>query len=131
MKYRVSDEQPQPRKTRKPQPPRLENNYAQFELPKLESRLPDDADYTQCQKQRALALLVERVVGEHLQRRRDLTSPDIEAADEIATYLGWCTTCTLRDTCFTDCLGNRYFTGIAGGKFLLKGKHVDPKGTDR
>lgn len=102
---------------------RIENNYSHF---KLTATRPEGNDYPECQKNLDLFDTVESAVDRHIARKRNLWSPDIEAADEIRTFLGWCETCPMKTECLTDMIRSRY-TGIAGGKFLHKGVIQKPK----
>lgn len=102
---------------------RIENNYSLF---KLTAKRPEGADYSECQKNFDTFLVVEAAVEKHISRKRDLWSPDIEAADEIRTFLGWCATCHMKTECLTDMIRSEH-TGIAGGKFLHKGVIQEPK----
>ncbi|ETZ55271.1 hypothetical protein MAHJHV58_31840 [Mycobacterium avium subsp. hominissuis] len=104
------------------QPPRLDIGPSR-EL----STLPDDGPW-ECQKQLPLFITAERFTTNHVDRRRNVWSPDIEGADEIRTVLGWCETCRNRDACLSDMTYFKY-TGIAGGEILNKGIPV-PKESD-
>jgi hypothetical protein len=103
---------------------RLESNYAHSKTgttPLASSTRPEGTDYPECQQDLATFERAETAVGKHIDRNRDLWSPDIDAADAIATHLGWCERCFMTTTCLTDMITVGY-TGIAGGQFLYKGQ---------
>lgn len=96
---------------------RIENNYSHF---KLTATRPEGTDYPECQKNLDIFATVESAVDQHISRKRNLWSPDIDAAEEIRTFLGWCENCHTKTDCLTDMIRSKY-TGIAGGQFLHKG----------
>lgn len=96
---------------------RIEDTCSHF---KLTTDPPEDRGYAECQKNIDIFLIVEAAVELHISRNRDLRSPDVGAADEIRTVLGWCETCHLKSECLTDMIRVKH-TGIAGGKFLHEG----------
>ncbi|WP_071289312.1 hypothetical protein [Mycolicibacterium llatzerense] len=102
---------------------RIESNYTRF---KLTATRPEGTDYPQCQKNPGIFDTVETAVGKHIDRKRDLWSPDIDAAAEIRVFLGWCANCFMKTECLDDMIRADY-TGIAGGEFLHKGIIQEPK----
>ena len=102
---------------------RLESNYARG---KITAPRPEGTGYPECQKNPDIFETVEQAVGEHIDRNRDLRSPDIAYAQEIRTYLGWCHSCFMKTACLEDMIWAKY-TGIAGGQFLYKGQVRKPK----
>ncbi|WP_071289313.1 hypothetical protein [Mycolicibacterium llatzerense] len=81
---------------------------------------------TECEKDPGIFGIAELAVGKHIDRKRDLWSPDIDAAAEIRAVLGWCAHCVVKANCLDE-MSNAGYTGIAGGEFLHKGVIQEPE----
>lgn len=88
--------------------------------PGLQPQKRDTTGYPECQKNLDIFETVESAVKLHISRNRDVSSPDIDGADEIRTFLDWCEKCFMKTECLTDMIRAKY-TGIAGGQFLHEG----------
>ncbi|GLE59021.1 hypothetical protein NJBCHELONAE_43320 [Mycobacteroides chelonae] len=66
---------------------------------------------------------VEALLGKHLDRKRDVWSPAVAGAEDIADALSWCSGCPILLRCYQQ-MKEYGYTGIAGGTILHHGEPV-------
>jgi hypothetical protein len=77
----------------------------------------------ECGRHYADFVRVENLLGDHIDRCRDVWSPTVRGAEEISTALSWCKGCPILLRCYREMTEERY-TGIAGGTIMHNGEPI-------
>jgi hypothetical protein len=81
----------------------------------------------ECGRHYADFVRVENLLGDHIDRCRDVWSPTVRGAEEINAALSWCKGCPILLRCYREMREDRY-TGLAGGTIMHNGEPVPRTG---
>ncbi|SKH87543.1 Uncharacterised protein [Mycobacteroides abscessus subsp. massiliense] len=77
----------------------------------------------ECGRHYAAFVRVEDLLADHIDRCRDVWSPDVRGAQEINAALSWCKGCPILLRCYREMTELRY-TGLAGGTIMHRGEPI-------
>ncbi|WP_131829370.1 hypothetical protein [Mycobacteroides abscessus] len=77
----------------------------------------------ECGRHYAAFVRVENLLADHIDRCRDVWSPEVRGAEEISTALSWCKGCPILLRCYREMAELRY-TGLAGGTIMHNGEPI-------